>query len=1142
MFGESEDEDLLESLEELAPLSHEDDGTDFISEGEEDEEDDYDEEEQGMEEEEEEGDEDDSGVIDSIKNPVRPSKVTEKSSTSLSVFGPGVDSLWEKKKRKGKGRSGKTAGKRLPPNIAEPFSQAQEHYIRGEYPEAIKLLSEVTRLAPKLPDPYHTMGLIYQESGNPCQALQFFVIAATCTPKSAELWKKIAYMAADIGEYQQALNAAQRVMKYGPDLKMSQFRVLMHIELRDINRAKESLKFILTKFPREISFLVEYANALQDAGYVSLAIQSYLRYAVCITGLNSIPQDVLTTFRVTNSFVIQRQKMVEDESQIDPVNTDPLFFAVRKVVDLLLDPQIGLDSAVSSTWSVAITNICFQFIQQVREKVSPSTSSNHIVPKVTLDIAILHGLGLLKSNNEADTTAGIKIIQSLLLTLKDGDVKSFGNKKDREVAGDGGDSKTGVEDIGEEQMQNRGAKGEGENDEKSDTTTELSQNLEMEMFMIRQRLRISSALGKLGRVTMGENALNATIAKLNALPLTDVHLAHFWCEIGMVYEIFNKHELALSYYLKSIEKEENNAESLYRFSSLCRTYKPSLKASAFSMLREHFVSIWRAFDQNQSATSKKSMLDDENEKMNSSTPSSLVPRKSVGTSQEASTDSSSTDPSLGAASESSHVYGTPGNVDKQFQQFTEKALENELMAILEWVNILLEEADIYSYCCATLPLLESWTSPNRFLHRPIMDKSIEMVSMKDLQTTASAIGFDPRDWLNDLQNSCWRFLRAVCDFIDIEKVLGKDRLKQIAMTTKNCMIKLGMANEAEEMMNACNIQCRTRIENVSDVDAESSHFESTSSKISKGGPSRSSRYLSVSENSSHDNMSAKRHSNVEADLVPPASGVKGVGHTHAKERTRDMSNKSIGLDKFIAAAADISNEVLNAAVELIQDSDSIPKANTLARLLLNIPQTKGPGTGAIEVVLPVQKLFNQYPQSLGATLLSAHEYASQRKCAESLDKYLDAFCMDPEQPLSALCLASYLAFLCQHRLVKRRQETLLKAFACLGQYRNTRLSKKFVPEAEQRRKLQASQFETLNPLSLEQEVLYNFGRFFQEIRLYHLAECHYWSVLQIAESHPEMKSKCLNLTREAAHNLVIILKMSDSHDLAYAIMKKHLTL
>jgi len=49
--------------------------------------------------------------------------------------------------------------------------------------DAVELLLEVVRLAPNAPDPYHTLGNIFQVRGDTRKALDFFMIAAHLPPK-----------------------------------------------------------------------------------------------------------------------------------------------------------------------------------------------------------------------------------------------------------------------------------------------------------------------------------------------------------------------------------------------------------------------------------------------------------------------------------------------------------------------------------------------------------------------------------------------------------------------------------------------------------------------------------------------------------------------------------------------------------------------------------------------------------------------------------------------------------------------------------------------------------------------------------------------------------------------------------------------
>lgn len=55
--------------------------------------------------------------------------------------------------------------------------------------QAIAVLNEVVRLAPNLPDSYHTLGLIYTALEDEKKAMDFYMIAASLRPKDASLWE-----------------------------------------------------------------------------------------------------------------------------------------------------------------------------------------------------------------------------------------------------------------------------------------------------------------------------------------------------------------------------------------------------------------------------------------------------------------------------------------------------------------------------------------------------------------------------------------------------------------------------------------------------------------------------------------------------------------------------------------------------------------------------------------------------------------------------------------------------------------------------------------------------------------------------------------------------------------------------------------
>lgn len=71
------------------------------------------------------------------------------------------------------------------------------------------------------------MGLIYQECGDNMRALQLYALAAAFTRRNVDIWKKIAMLAIQIGEWGQGLVAISRVTKADPHPEWIERKVLI---------------------------------------------------------------------------------------------------------------------------------------------------------------------------------------------------------------------------------------------------------------------------------------------------------------------------------------------------------------------------------------------------------------------------------------------------------------------------------------------------------------------------------------------------------------------------------------------------------------------------------------------------------------------------------------------------------------------------------------------------------------------------------------------------------------------------------------------------------------------------------------------------------------------------------------------------
>ncbi|KAF0732194.1 hypothetical protein AaE_009237, partial [Aphanomyces astaci] len=91
--------------------------------------------------------------------------------------------LWGKKRgiprRRGRRRR---VTNPVPPEYAELMGEANAAYISGDHAKAIAMLKDFVKKAPTVPDPYHTLGVIYEKLQDRTKAIQFFLIACSLTP------------------------------------------------------------------------------------------------------------------------------------------------------------------------------------------------------------------------------------------------------------------------------------------------------------------------------------------------------------------------------------------------------------------------------------------------------------------------------------------------------------------------------------------------------------------------------------------------------------------------------------------------------------------------------------------------------------------------------------------------------------------------------------------------------------------------------------------------------------------------------------------------------------------------------------------------------------------------------------------------
>jgi tetratricopeptide (TPR) repeat protein len=144
--------------------------------------------------------------------------------------------------KRGKGKK----RKRIPEKISRLLGQAHVEYMLGQQDSAIEIFRNVIKEMPHLPDPYHTIGAIYEEKGDEEKALQFYMIAAQMTQHDQHLWNHVVNMAEKQGDDERAFYALQRMTRAKRDDAdaMRRKAVLLSRTKKHLNAAKTCLQFV----------------------------------------------------------------------------------------------------------------------------------------------------------------------------------------------------------------------------------------------------------------------------------------------------------------------------------------------------------------------------------------------------------------------------------------------------------------------------------------------------------------------------------------------------------------------------------------------------------------------------------------------------------------------------------------------------------------------------------------------------------------------------------------------------------------------------------------------------------------------------------------------------------------------------------
>ncbi|XP_030473262.2 uncharacterized protein LOC115690903 isoform X2 [Syzygium oleosum] len=220
------------------------------------------------------------------------------------------------KKTKKRGRR-KGSRNKLSSEITRMLGDATLHYARGNYDEAISISSQVVRLAPNLPDPYDTLGRIYDDLANDKKAVDFYMIAAHLNPKDSSMWKRLFTRSLEQGNNGQARYCLSKAITADPkDVSLLFHQASLHSNLGDYQKAAELFEQIQKICPEDVEALQTGAKLYLRCGQLEHAISILVEY------VNSYPSeadlsvvDLLATIYMENDAYVKAIQLFHSHSQ-----------------------------------------------------------------------------------------------------------------------------------------------------------------------------------------------------------------------------------------------------------------------------------------------------------------------------------------------------------------------------------------------------------------------------------------------------------------------------------------------------------------------------------------------------------------------------------------------------------------------------------------------------------------------------------------------------------------------------------------------------------------------------------------------------------------------------------------------------------
>ncbi|PPS93444.1 Tetratricopeptide repeat containing protein [Cryptosporidium hominis] len=194
-----------------------------------------------------------------------------------------------KRKRELSHRKKTKSQQNISTEIEKLLQRANDAYLEKKFILAIEILEEIVVKAPGLHDPFHMLGLIYeQELDDKEKAIGFYLVAAHLVSTDFFLWRRIGQMSAEIQDWNRAIYCYSKCIKnieYSENLGGQESAAQLEDEIRfelsnayysvnDINRCIQQLKILFWRHPGDPLLGKELARCYHKIGKLSLAAET----------------------------------------------------------------------------------------------------------------------------------------------------------------------------------------------------------------------------------------------------------------------------------------------------------------------------------------------------------------------------------------------------------------------------------------------------------------------------------------------------------------------------------------------------------------------------------------------------------------------------------------------------------------------------------------------------------------------------------------------------------------------------------------------------------------------------------------------------------------------------------------------------